>query len=364
MNKFTSRIAGSRFAGKKSIITPIITALIIAISFVVFLSLPGIASAGTYLEVMFETGAPPSPLFSEANFLPGDTVARWAKVTNKTAENQEIVAKLGNYSNPDGLGDYFDVVVKEHGSAVNLFTGTMSEFAGLSELVLNASLAPNVEVQYDFSVTFRPETGNPYQEKTLSFDFNITLQGENAGGCEGSDCGSGGGGSSTGGGGGGSYATSISGVKFNDINRNGVQDLGEGGLSGWQIYLDLNANNLYDSGEPMAVTDGNGKYTFSGLAPGQYVIREIQQSGWTQTYPSTQGNSHAVNLAPGQFAADLSFGNAQGEVAGISTDAPVSLPQILGALTGLPRTGAGMGNIIVLFSLASGFLVLRKIKNI
>lgn len=354
----------SRFVGKKSITNPIILALIIAISFVVSLGLPNTASAGTYLEVMFETGAPPSPMFSEANFLPGDTVTRWAKVTNKTAENQEIVAKLGNYSNPDGLGDYFDVVVKEHGSAVNLFTGTMSEFAGLSELVLNASLAPNVEMQYDFSVTFRPETGNPYQEKVLSFDFNITLQGEEAGDCVGADCG---GGTivtytSSSGGGGGSYYVSISGVKFNDANRNGVQDIGEGGLSGWQIYLDSNSNGQYDSGEPMAVTDGNGKYAFSGLAPGQYVIREIQQPGWTQIYPNTQGNSHAVNLAPGQSGTDLSFGNVQGEVAGISTDAPVSLPQILGAITDLPRTGAGMGNLVILFSLVSGILISRKFK--
>jgi len=125
----------------------------------------------------------------------------------------------------------------------------------------------------------------------------------------------------------------------------------------------LNSNDQYDSGEPVAITDGNGNYIFSNLAPGQYVIREIQQPGWTQIYPNTQGNSHAVNLAPGQTAADLSFGNAQGEVAGISTGAPLTVPQILGAITDLPRTGAGMGNLVVLFSLVSGFLVFRKMKK-
>jgi len=339
--------------------------IFIGLLLVVSLGLPGLANAQVnLLDVMFETGVPPSPMFTESNFLPGDTVTKWAKVTNKTSENQAIVAKLSNYSDPDLMGDQFEVVIKKNGSVENLYSGSMTGFSALTELVLNSSLAPNVEEQYDFSVTFRPQAGNPYQEKVLSFDFNITLQGEDAGGCEGADCGGsittfGGGG----GGGGGSYYVSVSGIKFNDVNRNGVKDIGEGGLSGWQIYLDLNSNDQYDSGEPVAITDGNGNYIFSNLAPGQYVIREIQQPGWTQIYPNTQGNSHAVNLAPGQTAADLSFGNAQGEVAGISTGAPLTVPQILGAITDLPRTGAGMGNLVVLFSLVSGFLVFRKMKK-
>ncbi len=73
------------------------------------------------------------------------------------------------------------------------------------------------------------------------------------------------------------------GVKFHDVNRNGVKDIDEVGLSGWTIYLDNNNNNSLDSGEPANVTDGAGGYSFGNLPAGVYHIREVQQSGWVQT---------------------------------------------------------------------------------
>ena len=38
----------------------------------------------------------------------------------------------------------------------------------------------------------------------------------------------------------------IHGVKFNDYNANGIQDLGEPGLAGWTIYIDENLNGQFD----------------------------------------------------------------------------------------------------------------------
>jgi uncharacterized repeat protein (TIGR01451 family)/LPXTG-motif cell wall-anchored protein len=160
-------------------------ALFAIISLIIPLSLPKTANAGVNLDVVFDNGtAPPAPMFDVGDFKPGDTITKWAKITNKTTSNQAIVVKLANYidNNIPRLGDQFDVVIKEHGAAGNLFSNTMTVFAALTQLVLNPSLAPDVQTQYDFSVTFRPEAGNPYQEKTLSFDFDITLRGADEGG--------------------------------------------------------------------------------------------------------------------------------------------------------------------------------------
>ena len=81
-----------------------------------------------------------------------------------------------------------------------------------------------------------------------------------------------------------------SGVKFNDLDADGVKDAGEPGLSGWTIraYTNTNGDNDLDAGEPLVastVTDGSGAYSFS-LAPGNYVVCEVLQPGWTQTHPS------------------------------------------------------------------------------
>lgn len=73
----------------------------------------------------------------------------------------------------------------------------------------------------------------------------------------------------------------IQGHKFLDSNANGAQDPGEPNLSGWTIQLDKNANGTVDAS---TVTDANGNYSFTNLAPGRlYRVREVQQAGFNQT---------------------------------------------------------------------------------
>jgi|GEM_PF-3076673 len=83
-----------------------------------------------------------------------------------------------------------------------------------------------------------------------------------------------------------SQVGSIEGYKWNDQNSNGVWDGSESGLSGWTIYLDLNNNSQLDNGEPSTLTDEKGFYAFTGLKTGRYVVNEIQQPNWQQTYPT------------------------------------------------------------------------------
>src|SRR5262249_50355654 len=52
------------------------------------------------------------------------------------------------------------------------------------------------------------------------------------------------------------------------------------------------------------VTDANGNYSFNGLRPGTYHVREVSQSGWAQT----AGNVDFVNISTSQTD---NFGNAR-----------------------------------------------------
>jgi uncharacterized repeat protein (TIGR01451 family) len=62
-----------------------------------------------------------------------------------------------------------------------------------------------------------------------------------------------------------------------DYNANGGQDWSEPGIPGVtvRLYDDANGNRFHDSGETLLgtrVTDDLGRYTFTGLTPGDYVV--------------------------------------------------------------------------------------------
>ncbi|HRW82399.1 MAG TPA: SdrD B-like domain-containing protein [Methanothrix sp.] len=98
-------------------------------------------------------------------------------------------------------------------------------------------------------------------------------------------------------------ALNISGVKFNDLNGNGIQDDDEPGLPGWTITL-----VAPDGTETSTTTADDGSYRFEGLAAGSYTVSEVSQDGWTPTAPDT--GSQTVDLAEVN-ATDVSFGNVE-----------------------------------------------------
>ncbi len=71
----------------------------------------------------------------------------------------------------------------------------------------------------------------------------------------------------------------IHGYKFEDYDGDGIVDVGEPRLPGFQIQL------LNTAGAVLAteVTNDNGEYWFVDLEPGTYLIREVQQPGYMQT---------------------------------------------------------------------------------
>jgi hypothetical protein len=97
------------------------------------------------------------------------------------------------------------------------------------------------------------------------------------------------------------------GTKFNDLNGNGARELGEPGLAGWTFFVDYNGNGTVDPGEPTAVSDASGNFTFSGVNPGAWTVREVAQPGWTCTFPTP--NCSYVRTFTAGTTSGLLFGN-------------------------------------------------------
>jgi|GEM_PF-2736966 len=84
----------------------------------------------------------------------------------------------------------------------------------------------------------------------------------------------------------------------------------EPGMAGVTIYLDLNNNGVKDANEPSTVTaadnpatkgvDEAGSYTFTGLAAGKYVVREVVPSGYVLRSTGTLGKFTYSTTSGGQ----------------------------------------------------------------
>jgi|GEM_PF-6986304 len=122
-------------------------------------------------------------------------------------------------------------------------------------------------------------------------------------------------------------AGEISGLKFNDLNGDGTRDangiddiLGntddEVGLAGWTIFLDKDNDGVLDAGETSTVTGAGGAYTFSVTPDADksdsdndpYIVREVQQAGWTQT---TTNPASILITAADPTETNVNFGNQQ-----------------------------------------------------
>jgi photosystem II stability/assembly factor-like uncharacterized protein len=107
---------------------------------------------------------------------------------------------------------------------------------------------------------------------------------------------------------------SVSGVAYNDLNDNGVQDAGEPGLAGVTIQLFNTLGTLI--GQTTTATDGS--WSFTGLTPaaiggapnpggGTFRIRELVPAGFIETQPV--GGIYVITPISGQIITGENFGN-------------------------------------------------------
>ena len=85
------------------------------------------------------------------------------------------------------------------------------------------------------------------------------------------------------------YAAKFTGRVYNDTNANGAVDSGEGGLRDVTIILYTDPNGDGNPADGVAVTtmltDTNGYYEAYNLAPGSYVLEEVDPTGYVSVSP-------------------------------------------------------------------------------
>ena len=101
-------------------------------------------------------------------------------------------------------------------------------------------------------------------------------------------------------------ATAVSGTVYFDINGDGARSANDSGIANRYVFIDANNNGIFDANERFAVTDANGRFTFSNLAIGTYNIRVHAGPAVRSTAPVS--GLYTVTVAAGQTIGNRDFG--------------------------------------------------------
>lgn len=138
---------------------------------------PVVTFAQSNVDISFEA----DPLFSEANFIPGDAVTRYVDINNTGTESVEIGTEAIFITDDDGLGEQISFEILRDSDSSSLYSGSLADFFAAGEMALDLLVAGDSE-RYLYSATFEPETGDLYQLTSVEFDILVGVLGEEGGG--------------------------------------------------------------------------------------------------------------------------------------------------------------------------------------
>lgn len=292
------------------------------------------------ISVVFEQ----TPLFSEGDVKPGDSISRTVTVTNTSGAPQNVYVKAENGFSTGSLADTLFLTVVNGSTFISDLP--VSSFIDGAERALTQNLANGASVAYTFTVDFPSSAGNEYQLGTAGFDFCIGFSaGQNGCISDGNGGGEGGGGGGSGGGGGGSTPTGgggggggngpVSGTIPLDTFNEDAQNITLAGDATivWDTNLPATSKvvfglqsggsyslNLFDSnfGYPLGTSEEvalglNHSIPLGGLIPGEtYVYRVASRQNPTDVFTVSPEFIFTVPLTGPSFFSTDPFGGEGG----------------------------------------------------
>ena len=135
----------------------------------------------------------------------------------------------------------------------------------------------------------------------------------------------------------------VTGIKFADNDGDGLFDPDEPGIPDTFIYLDLDGDNRPDIGEPGAFTGPDGSYSINFPGPGTFIIREVVEPGFVQSFPAS--GEHIVTFTGEALTQNFNFGNIPSRDFGDAPDSFGTTTASDGASHGLTE-GLSLGALV------------------
>ena len=257
-----------------------------------------------------------TPLFMEANFLPGQDVDKWVDVTNNTSEIETIGVNAKNYTSCSVNCFSDQLKLKITDGAISLYEASLTDFFAAGEKKLSDVGAGDTQ-RYYFTITFVPDAGNQHQSNQVGFDFDIGIFGQETIG----DGGDTGGGGTTGG---GTFGGSTGLIIFNEASSPVIA--GQTDIT-WETNHPATSRVIYSSQYETHVFDLNNPPNYG------YLHSNVEDSS-----PVISHSMNISGLTPGvtYYYRVVSRGSFA-----ISEEHSFTVPGILAAETGHGQENAG-----------------------
>lgn len=148
--------------------------ILVSATFFLLVSFCAFAGTASAQEIDVDYGG--GPLFSEADFLPGDAEVRTFTVENLSGTQQEVRLRTVNESNT-GLAEVLWMRVAKTAGA-EYFNDTLLQLFAQDYVVLG-SIGTGATEEYVIAATFLPQSGNGYQNGTAGFALCVGFAGDN-----------------------------------------------------------------------------------------------------------------------------------------------------------------------------------------
>jgi hypothetical protein len=115
---------------------------------------------------------------------------------------------------------------------------------------------------------------------------------------------------------GASQLGTIAGTIFYDIGGTGTLVAGDPGLAGFTMFIDNNANGVFDPGiDSQFTANAAGQFSITGFAPGTYYVGETVPAGWGRSTPAALNTPVAVHVTE-LGTATVNFGLTRASISG------------------------------------------------
>lgn len=248
-----------------------------------------------------------TPLFLNADVVPGDSESRTVTVTNGGTENEDVYVSVANVFST-GLAEVMSVDVTSPSNTH--FTGVFEDFFATTPIALG-TLTPGTTRVYTFTASLPSPAGNEYQEKQLGFDLIIGF----VGGGQVAD-------NPSGGGGGGSVQLSIFNEEVDSVTGNDATLTWNTNLNA-TTYLVCGLQN----GEPFVLTATPPLFGYEFVLPETVSVTKVHSADLTGLDIGTYECRPAGRVNPSKpftvgQALQFTIG-PDGVVAGVQTSAPL-----------------------------------------